>query len=311
MNPLCVIPTFMHKPEHVQLLRNCLTSLRDHRTDTEVDILMVDDCSPLEGKSEILKAMAEEFDAELHEKPINTGFSQTVNRGIMQAHLAKQDCVLVNMDVEFMAECPDWLNEGLADPAMIVGARLLYANGIIQHGGVYFSLQHRYWDHLYRYGPFNLPEANVRRNVPVTGALQIIKWACIDQIGYYDEAFKMAYEDVDYCCRAMLPPPWGAGLEVAYNPKVMAYHHESVLRGGQKKYSLWHDESFAYFMQKYATTPLQMFIPPLDRDRSKSLGELHPKRSALPVGLLMEAAKERESGDRPPVAAAADAEGTD
>jgi GT2 family glycosyltransferase len=232
---------------------------------------LVDDCSPFKDKSSIINGLAKQFDCSVFEKPQNTGFSKTVNIGLMEAHKENRVAVLVNMDVEFSPEgfpCKNWLKIALEDEADMVGARLLYPNGLIQHGGVYFSLIHRYLDHLYRFAPPLMAEANVRAEVPVTGALQIIKPQVMDAVGYYDENFKMAYEDIDYCLRVMLQPEHGgAGMKVAYNPEVVAMHHESIIRGGQQKYSQWHDESWIYFQHKYARTPLQWMIPSIDRKR--------------------------------------------
>ena len=272
MKPLVIIPVFIHKQDHIQLLMRCLASLRDPaKTATEVDIILVDDCSPYPEKSAVLKQLAAQYSCELVEKKSNTGFSKTVNVGLMKAHSENRVAVLVNMDMEFSPQsfpCPNWLQEALDDPADLVGARLLYPTGLVQHGGVFYSLIHRYLDHLFRFAPPDMPEANVRANVPVTGALHIIKPQVMDAIGYYDENFKMAYEDIDYCLRVMLPlNQGGAGMEVAYNPKVCAMHHESMIRGGQKKYSQWHDESWMYFQTKYARTPMQDLIPAVDRRR--------------------------------------------
>ena len=46
-----------------------------------------------------------------------------------------------------------------------------------------------------------------------TGACMYIKREVIDAIGLFDEAYPMAYEDVDYCLRA-----WQAGYRVMYWP---------------------------------------------------------------------------------------------
>lgn len=271
--PLVVIPVFFHKPAHLDLLTKCLVSLRDKkRTSTPVDIILVDDCSPLQGKSQVLKHFADTYDCEVHEKRENTGFSKTVNIGLRQAERESRVAVLCNMDVEFSCEGfehPKWLDIALKDDGDLVGGKLLYSSGMVQHAGVYYSLLHRYLDHIGRYAPPNMKDINVRRELPVTGALQIIKPQVFEAVGVYDENFKMAYEDIDYCLRVMLPKEHGgAGMKVVYNPEVVAIHHESMIRGGEKKYSDWHNEAWVLFQQKYSRTPLQQFIPPIDRERT-------------------------------------------
>jgi hypothetical protein len=63
--------------------------------------------------------------------------------------------VLVNADIEIITD--GWLDrfqatEGLfvEGPAAVVGALLFYPAGLIQHGGVYFSLLTREFNHFWR-----------------------------------------------------------------------------------------------------------------------------------------------------------------
>jgi len=61
---------------------------------------------------------------------------------------------------------------------------------------------------------------------PVTAALQLIRHATLETIGVYDEGYRMAYEDVDYCLRA-----WDAGFQVLYYPYASLTHLEAKTRG--------------------------------------------------------------------------------
>lgn len=263
-NPLCIIPVFVRTDEHVAYLKTCLDTLRDPtKTATKVDILMVDDKSPHPSAKKVIEELAKEYRADVAWKKTNTGFSQTVNVGIKRAHEARAVAVLVNLDMEFVQK--DWLQIALDDPGDLIGGRLLYPNLLIQHGGVFFSRLYRWFDHKFRMAPMNLPEANVRCECPVTGALHIIKPHVMDEIGYYDEGFKLAYEDVDYCLRAYF-----AGLKVVYNPKVVAIHHESIIRGGKsatEKTNRWYTESWQRITEKYAGVDMNPFLLPLDRRR--------------------------------------------
>jgi glycosyltransferase involved in cell wall biosynthesis len=76
-----------------------------------------------------------------------------------------------------------------------------------------------------------MPSAHPQANAPfpylaVTGAALYIKRAVIDGIGYLDEGYGMAYEDVDYCLRA-----WEAGFQVLYYPYASLTHLEAKTRG--------------------------------------------------------------------------------
>ena len=55
------------------------------------------------------------------------------------------------------------------------------------------------------------------RSLAVTGACMYITRAVLDEVGLFDEAYPMAYEDVDLCLRA-----WQAGFKVWYAPAARA-----------------------------------------------------------------------------------------
>ena len=111
----------------------------------------------------------------------------------------------------------------------------------IQHAGVIFSLLDRDWLHRYRFGPANLPEALKTTRCIVTAALQFIRWETLDQIGLYDEGYRLCFEDVDYCLRV-----FKAGLECIYEPSVVAMHHESFFRrNATPEIDRWTQESTA------------------------------------------------------------------
>lgn len=257
MKPLAVIPVFMNRPTHVPLIRECLRTLRDT---ADCDILVVDDCSDLNGAQGILKRVCAEYDAELHVQPVNGGFSRTANVGLRRAHAEGRVAALLNMDLEFIK--PGWLETAMADPADVVGAKLLYPTMLIQHGGIYFSLLHQYFDHLFRYAPATLKESCMRWVVPVTGALQVIKPHVFDRIGFYDEEYRLSYEDVDFCLRVFF-----SGMTCAMNPNVIAIHHEGMVRMKSQtpKMAEWINMSHLRLAQKFADASFTDFVHPLDR----------------------------------------------
>lgn len=270
MKPLAIIPTYVRGDEDLTLLAACLASFRA-TANGKADILIVDDGSPGErtGLQTLIEMFGPSFtesEVDLVLKRTNDGFAKTVNVGLRRALEQHRDAILVNADIEFgIAEhwvemMVDQENQD-GEPASIVGALLLYPNHTIQHAGVFFSMLYREFGHIYNHGPHNLPEALNARECPVTGALQFIRWDCLDEIGLYDETFKMGWEDVDYCIRA-----WQAGRSCVYQPGVRAIHHESAFRGQAEKGSKlerWQHESWLRFVQKYATTNFAEFVPNL------------------------------------------------
>jgi GT2 family glycosyltransferase len=257
--PLCVIPSFLRTPADLDLLVRCLVSL--WTTAPGAEVLVVDDGSPERSLLEPLAAAIDELGYELIAKEENEGFSRTVNVGLRRALETGRDAVLVNADIEFHEA--GWLDRMVARtdtkgrPAAVVGARLLYPNGCIQHAGVFFAPRSRAFWHRCQYAPANLPEALLPMLCPVTGALQLIRHETLTAIGVYDDGFRMGYEDVDYCLRV-----FDAGLECIYEPTACAIHHESVFRGRKSsKLEKWHEESLTRLKTKWVGRDLSLFIP--------------------------------------------------
>lgn len=259
---LVVVPTYIRSPRDLQVTLTMLESLR--KTQPDVDCLVVDDGSPAIELVDEMGAATSRLQFELYRKDANEGFSKTVNVGLRRALEQGQNAVLVNADIEFIDT--RWLERmeiqerqdgtGLAS---VVGARLLYPTGLIQHAGIFFSLLHRTFGHIYQYAPGDLPEALHARACPVTGALQFIRHECLDTVGIYDDEFTMGFEDVDYCIRA-----WLSGRQAVYQPEVRAFHHESLFRGvPSPKVADWQNRSWIYFMTKYRTTSFAEFVPSL------------------------------------------------
>jgi GT2 family glycosyltransferase len=265
VKPLAVIPAYSRNAGDVAMLEKCLSSLRRTVADG-CDVIVVDDCSPDKEAAEATGKLAEQHGAQFFASETNRGFSHTVNVGLRQALQQERDAILVNADIEFFTST--WLElmvkQQTADgdaPASVVGALLLYPNNTIQHAGVYFSLLYREFDHIYRYGPHNLPEARHAKVCPVTGALQFIRLECLQEVGVYDETFRMGWEDVDYCVRV-----WQSGRECIYQPGVRAFHHEGFFRGQQRKtkqVAEWENVSWARFKQKWSHVSFSEFVPSL------------------------------------------------
>jgi GT2 family glycosyltransferase len=253
MEALAVIPSYLSRADDLAVLLEAIKTLRS--TAPQVEVMVVDDGSPARHLVEMLGALSSELQFELTAKKTNEGFAKTVNVGLDRARQEGRDALLVNADVEFREA--GWYERMQAVPAYVVGALLLYPNGLIQHAGVYFSLLTRTFGHIYRYGPADLPEAQHRRTCPVTAALQLVRHDALTEIGIYDEQFRMGLEDVDYCVRV-----FQAGGECVYEPTVRAVHHESLFRNRpSKKLEDWHDRSAVYFNRKHARDNFVEWVP--------------------------------------------------
>ena len=142
--------------------------------------------------------------------------------------------VLLNDDV--VPIDPAWLRRMVAlfgnpgSHADIVGARLLYGNGMVQHGGVIMGLANL-CEHAFRLtwrrdtGPHGLA-ACTRQVSAVTGACMMLHRSLYRSLAGMDESFAIALNDVDFCLRA------GAqGQRIVFAAGVELFHYESLSLG--------------------------------------------------------------------------------
>ncbi|MDA8234000.1 MAG: glycosyltransferase [Clostridia bacterium] len=192
------------------------------------EIIIVDDGSPREYQEELLKD-CRAMGCRAHLRRITGGFTRAVNEGL---YLTRGKYLfLVNDDVEFFQ--PQWLELMVrvseeSPRAGITGCRLLYPNGLIQHGGMDYCgvgsylLSHRYVNQDREF----LPAKANNRVIAVTGAVMMIKRGLVEDMGYMDEGFRITCSDTDYCLRAQ-QRGWG----VYYCGEAEAIHHEGKTRG--------------------------------------------------------------------------------
>lgn len=228
-------------------------------TDGRADVIVVDDASPHLKLAEDIRVGMANVGGDYLRNHVNEGFSRTVNAGLGVALAEGRDAVLVNADVQFFEE--GWLDALLATEAYIAGGLLLFPSGLVQHAGIYYSLLHREFDHIYRNAPGDLPEARRPRECPVTGALQLIRHESLALVGTYDVGYRMGYEDVDYCMRVI-----DAGQRCEYAPGARAVHHEKAFRapGGaaaSKQIERWARESKDRLHWRWAGRSFQDYFP--------------------------------------------------
>lgn len=169
-----------------------------------------------------------------HVEPEEFNFSRSVNRGMA---MAKGEAVLLlNNDIEILER--GWLKEMVScldyPETGIVGAKLLYPDRTVQHAGVIAGLGglagHWFIGHDESF-PGPMGRLSVRQSLSaVTGACMLISRACLVRTGLFDEkVFGIAYNDVDYCLRAI-----GQGFRVVWTPFATLVHHESASRGSDE-----------------------------------------------------------------------------
>ncbi len=153
----------------------------------------------------------------------------------LAASQARGDLLLLLND-DVLPIRPDWLRRlvsfttGGAVQADIVGARLLYGNDRVQHGGVIVGLANL-CENAFRLsvrsdaGPHGIALLD-RQVSAVTGACMLVRRSVWQDRRGFDESFCIALNDVDFCLRA-----GQAGARIVYAAGVELYHFESLSLG--------------------------------------------------------------------------------
>jgi GT2 family glycosyltransferase len=213
------------------------------------------------------------FAAEIEPAPFN--FSRQINRGMSLA--TGKLVLLLNNDIEMlegdwlreMVSCFDYPNTG------IVGARLVYPGGRLQHAGVIVGLgglAGHWFGGQRRDFPGPMARLHVRQSLTaVTGACMLISRECVAAVGGFDEKdFGIAYNDIDFSLRAA-----AAGYRVVWTPFATLVHRESASRGSDES-NANHDRferDKAMLRRRHGTEAYEdrAFSPWYSRDRREPL----------------------------------------
>ncbi len=213
-------------------IKACLTALlaQEH---PQYEVIVVDNGSS-DGTPDLV---AKEFPVvKLIRNRCNLGFSAGNNIGLRAA--TGDVLVLLNQDTQVH---PNWLAVlalTFEEPMVgIVGSKLLYPDGTVQHAGGYLYGPRGLTMHVGRHAEANGQFDQLADADFVTGAALAISRETLAQVGLLDEGFKPAYyEDIDWCYRVR-----SAGRRVLYQPQAMVTHHESTstdARGYERAYAL-------------------------------------------------------------------------
>jgi len=165
-----------------------------------------------------------------YDAPFN--FSALNNRAVDRA--GGEVICLLNNDVEVVS--PEWLEEMLAlllrEDTGIVGAKLLWPNRMVQHGGVLLGLNNVAGHYGNRTldddGGYYDQNQTVRRVSAVTAACLLIRKADFQKAGGLNEIdFPVTFNDVDLCLRVKRQ----LGKNTVWTPRAKLFHDESVSRG--------------------------------------------------------------------------------
>lgn len=207
-----------------ELTEQCLVRLAAVTSGCDYEVIIIDNGST-DTTSEFLGTLS--GDVRIIRNEDNLGFAVACNQGARAAR--SPYLVFLNNDT---LPLEGWLTALVhevetSDEVAVVGSRLLYEDGSIQHAGVAFSWLCNSPYHIYMRTPANSPLVNRRREMQaVTAACMLVRKKAFDDVGGFDEGFRNGFEDVDLCLKIH-----EQGGRVVYQPQSALYHLESQTPG--------------------------------------------------------------------------------
>lgn len=238
---IILIPT----RDGLPLLKRCVESVRAKTDYPRYEIIVIDNGS---REAETLAWLEREAaSGRIRRLVWDRSFNYSVLNNFAARQVEGEILCLLNNDTEVIT--PDWLTEMVGhlcrDRVGLVGAKLYYPDGRIQHAGDTVG-PGGCANHLHQFWPGDSPgycnRAIVAQEVSAVTAACLVTWRDLYlRLGGLNERWlPVAFNDVDYCLRVRK-----AGYKVVFTPHAELYHHESVSRGKdrgwRKEWRAWRE----------------------------------------------------------------------
>jgi GT2 family glycosyltransferase len=228
----CIVSIIIPSRDQAAILERCLETLFEHTDANAFEVIVVDTGS----KEPETRQLYEKYQRQnrfrvVHQSP-PFNFGKACNFGA--SHASGDLLLFLNNDTEILHD--GWL-ELLTqwfelEDIGIVGAKLLYPGGRLQHAGVIVGIggiaSHIFIKEQENIGTMFGTDGWYRDVSAVTGACLMISRRVFDEVKGFDEDFVLLYSDVDLCLKA-----GQAGYNIVYTPQVRLIHHESLTHRGR------------------------------------------------------------------------------
>lgn len=256
-----IVPT----KDQLHLLQTCVESILEKTAYSNYEILIVDNNSETPEAQAWLRGLEDMALPNLRvlRYPQSFNFSAINNFAVAQA---KGDYVLLlNNDTGVIRS--DWLdalmNHAQRPEVGIVGAKLLFPNGRVQHAGVVIGMRGPA-EHICIDAEANDPGYMNRLAVDqnytaVTGACMLVRKSVYEQVGGLDEElFAVSYNDIDFCLKVAQ-----AGFLTVWTPHSLVMH---VANASQTTVDKTVDEKKAERFRREQEAMYERWLPYMGND---------------------------------------------
>ena len=224
-----VIPNY----EHEDVLKTCIDSLYNVNTYKNFEIIIVENNSKKKSTFDYYEQVKAEHENVKVVTWEGTEFNFSAINNFGAKYSKGQYLLFLNNDTKVLA--PEAIREMIGTCSRnnvgIVGAKLLYQDNTIQHAGVVIGFM-GYARHIMNdieglKDPGYMMRAQVNCDYSaVTAACMMTKKSLFEELHGFDESFKVACNDIDYCLRVR-----ERNYLVVFNSFAKFYHFESKSRG--------------------------------------------------------------------------------
>ena len=224
-----VIPNY----EHEDVLKTCIDSLYNVNTYKNFEIIIVENNSKKKSTFDYYEQVQAEHENVKVVTWEGTEFNFSAINNFGAKYAKGQYLLFLNNDTKVIA--PEAIREMVGTCSRnnvgIVGAKLLYQDNTIQHAGVVIGFM-GYARHIMNdieglKDPGYMMRAQLNCDYSaVTAACMMTKKSLFEELDGFDESFKVACNDIDYCLRVRKK-----NYLVVFNSFAKFYHFESKSRG--------------------------------------------------------------------------------
>ncbi len=233
--PEPLVSILIPNKDHVDDLEKCLFSLYSKTLYEAFEVIVIENNSTDPATKAYYEKLPDRY-ANCRVVAYSGGFNFSRINNFGRKFANGKFLLLLNNDIEIISG--NWLTQMVAEASQpgvaACGAMLYYPDDTIQHAGIITGLG-GYAGHSHKYhkrggSGYMFRLATVQDYSACTAACLLVRTSAYDAIGGLDEAFTVAFNDVDFCLRLR-----EKGWRIVWTPYAELYHHESKSRGSDEE----------------------------------------------------------------------------
>ena len=233
--PEPLVSILIPNKDHVDDLEKCLFSLYSKTLYEAFEVIVIENNSTDPATKAYYEKLPDRY-ANCRVVAYSGGFNFSRINNFGRKFANGKFLLLLNNDIEIISG--NWLTQMVAEASQpgvaACGAMLYYPDDTIQHAGIITGLG-GYAGHSHKYhkrggSGYMFRLATVQDYSACTAACLLVRASAYDAVGGLDEAFTVAFNDVDFCLRLR-----EKGWRIVWTPYAELYHHESKSRGSDEE----------------------------------------------------------------------------